>query len=134
MIPRIFKLWRVVDETGISGTGLIAEGALFSDGTCALRWLTKHHSTALYENLATLVAIHGHGGKTQVRFPALTAEALRDAVDYGALGGKCLSCCLYCHHPLLDHWGDNCGGCMSGRCDCTLLSHPERVPPEARTS
>lgn len=126
MIPRVFKLWRVVDETGISGTGLIAEGVLFSDGTCALRWLTKHRSTALYEDLKTLVAIHGHDGKTQVRFPALTVEERKD--------GEHLHCCLHCHHPLLDHWGDNCGGCMSGRCDCTLLSHPERVPPEARTS
>jgi len=134
MIPRVFKLWRIQDETGISGTGLIAEGVLFSDGTCALRWLTKHRSTALYENLATLVAIHGHGGKTQVRFPALTAEEKRESVIYvGGDGGECLSCCLHCHHPLVDHWGDNCGACMSGPCDCALMNHPDRVPPEART-
>lgn len=119
MIPRIFKLWRVVDETGISGTGLIAEGALFGDGTCALRWRTKHASTAIYKDLATLVAIHGHGGKTQVRFP--------DRDD------KVLPCCLHCHHPVVDHWGDNCGACMVGPCDCVLMNNPERVPPEART-
>jgi hypothetical protein len=133
MIPRIFKLWRLADETGISGVGLIAEGALFSDGTCALRWLTTHASTAVYKDLATLVAIHGHGGTTQVRFPALTVEEKRDAVHFGAEGGECLPCCLRCHHPVVDHWGDNCGACMSGPCDCVLMNHPERLLHEART-
>lgn len=63
---RMFYLWRVVDETGISGTGFVAEGVQFTDGTCALRWLTKHSSTCTYANLDDMKAIHGHGGKTRV--------------------------------------------------------------------
>lgn len=114
MIPRVFRLHRVVDETGISGTGLIADGVLFSDGTCALRWLTKRRSTALYDSLATLVEIHGHGGKTKVIFEVE--------------GPRALPCCLSCHHPIDDHWGDNCGACMVGPCDCVLMNHPERIP------
>lgn len=63
---RMFYLWRIEDETGISGTGFVAEGVQFTDGVCALRWLTKHSSTCTYANLDDLKAIHGHGRKTVV--------------------------------------------------------------------
>ena len=36
--PRAFVLQRNEDETGVSGTGIVAEGVEFSDGTVALRW------------------------------------------------------------------------------------------------
>lgn len=62
----LFKLVREEDPTGISGTGLIAEGCQFSDGTCVLRWTTEHRSTAVYGSMEELEAIHGHGGSTRV--------------------------------------------------------------------
>lgn len=65
---RIFDLVRNEDESGISGTGYIAEGVEFSDGTCVMRWLTNTASTALYANVNELVKIHGHQGKTIVVF------------------------------------------------------------------
>lgn len=52
--------------TGVSGTGIIAEGVEFSDGKCVLRFLTKNRSIAIYDNLADLVAIHGHCGSTEI--------------------------------------------------------------------
>jgi hypothetical protein len=61
-----FALNRLEDETGISGTGVIADGVEFSDGTAVLRWRTKHSSTAIYASMDDLLAIHGHGGKTIV--------------------------------------------------------------------
>lgn len=61
-----FELRRVKDATGISGTGIVAEGIIFSDGTCAMRWKTKHRSTAFYESIDSLIAIHGHDGQTVV--------------------------------------------------------------------
>jgi hypothetical protein len=64
--PRAFGLIRDVDETGISGTGMVARGVQFGDGTCVMRWDTGLTSTAIYDDLADLVAIHGHGGKTRV--------------------------------------------------------------------
>ena len=36
------------------------EGVVFSDGTVAVRWLTKKHSTSVWENLDDMLAIHGH--------------------------------------------------------------------------
>jgi hypothetical protein len=65
---KLFDLVRNEDESGVSGTGTVAQGVVFDDGTAVLRWLTKFASTAVYNNLAELAAIHGHGGKTLVRF------------------------------------------------------------------
>lgn len=61
-----FLLNRLVDETGISGTGEVAEGVIFSDGTCVLRWLTEHRSTSIYASIDEVRAIHGHAGKTEI--------------------------------------------------------------------
>lgn len=61
---RRFRLRRLEDESGISGTGLVAEGVEFEDGTCALRWRTKFTSTAIYASIEALRNIHGHDGKT----------------------------------------------------------------------
>ncbi len=66
---RTFDLNRVEDETGVSGTGIIAEGVEFTNGTCALVWLTEVHSiAAIYDSIDTLVKIHGHGGMTIVEW------------------------------------------------------------------
>lgn len=63
---RRFYLRRLVDETGVSGTGVITEGVEFSDGTCVMRWLTATSSIAIYNNIIELLKIHGHAGKTLV--------------------------------------------------------------------
>jgi hypothetical protein len=61
-----FWLERVEDESGVSGVGLVAEGVVFSNGWCALTWLTKHMSVSLYQSIEEVEAIHGHDGKTKV--------------------------------------------------------------------
>lgn len=65
---RTFKLVRDEDETGISGIGVVAEGVEFSNGMCAMSWLTAMHSVAVYPNVRQLEAIHGHNGRTKVVF------------------------------------------------------------------
>lgn len=65
---RNFVLDRNVDASGVSGTGTVAQGVEFDDGTCAMRWLTKHRSTALYNSILELELIHGHEGATTVRW------------------------------------------------------------------
>ncbi len=68
---RTFYLERLIDETGISGTGLVCEGVEFSDGTCVMKWLTETSSTAIYNNAEELMQIHGHGGKTVLRWDSV---------------------------------------------------------------
>lgn len=63
---RLFTLWRVEDESGVSGVGEVAQGVVFSDGTVTMRWLTEYKSTAVYDSIGDLETIHGHGGKTKV--------------------------------------------------------------------
>lgn len=63
---RMFYLYRIEDETGVSGAGIVAEGCQFSDGQCCMTWLTGLTSVAVYKDLKTLEGIHGHKGKTRV--------------------------------------------------------------------
>jgi len=63
-----FVLRRDEDETGVSGTGDVADGVRFPDGTVAMRWRTGTASTAVYDSVADVEAIHGHGGKTRIVF------------------------------------------------------------------
>ena len=63
---RRFNLVRNEDESGVSGTGVVAQGIQFDDGTCAMRWLTAKSSVAFYDSISDLESIHGHGGKTVV--------------------------------------------------------------------
>lgn len=65
---RRFQLVRDVDETGISGTGAVAEGVVTPLGTAAMAWLTEHRSVAFYASIAEVEAIHGHNGKTRIVF------------------------------------------------------------------
>jgi hypothetical protein len=67
MIKR-FLLYRIEDETGISGTGIVAEGVQFSNGKCVLSWTTKVSSIAVYDRIDDVRKIHGHNGKTEIRF------------------------------------------------------------------
>lgn len=62
----LFHLKRIEDESGVSGTGIVAEGVEFSNGKCVLNWRTQHSSVAIYDSIQTPEAIHGHNGKTLV--------------------------------------------------------------------
>lgn len=66
-----FHLHRREDQSGVSGTGIVAEGVRFSDGRCVMRWLTGISSIAIYGSIEDLVAIHGHNGKTTVQWEEL---------------------------------------------------------------
>lgn len=63
---RRFRVKRVEDESGVSGTGLVAEGVEFDDGFVAMRWLSNKASVTIFANIKHLKDLHGHGGKTKV--------------------------------------------------------------------
>jgi hypothetical protein len=65
---KLFVLIREVDESGVSGTGLVAEGIEFSNGKCALSWRTRVQSIAIYDNIKELESIHGHDGNTSIEW------------------------------------------------------------------
>lgn len=63
---KTFWLKRNIDVSGTSGTGIVAEGIVFSNGKCCLSWLTTMSSIAIYNNIMELEVIHGHSGATEV--------------------------------------------------------------------
>jgi hypothetical protein len=73
---RAFVLVREVDVTGVSGTGVVAEGVEFRDGTVVMRWLPSGTSrpsmvqptTVIHPDMENIVNLHGHDGLTKVRW------------------------------------------------------------------
>jgi hypothetical protein len=65
---RRFVLQRNEDVSGVSGTGIVAEGVEFSDGTVVIRWLSDHRSTVIWPDLHHVEVIHGHDGRTVIEF------------------------------------------------------------------
>lgn len=75
---RRFALIRLADVSGVSGTGHIADGCRFSDGSVVLRWRNACPSTSVWPDLASMITVHGHGGSTVVEWldPANNAYAV----------------------------------------------------------
>lgn len=65
---RCFQLHRDTDVSGVSGTGVVAEGVEFSDGTVALRWTSEWPTSVVFHDrgLDSLDAVHGHNGTTRI--------------------------------------------------------------------
>jgi len=77
--PRRFELVRHEDNTGTSGTGVVAVGVEYPDGAVHMQWLndrnddleTSSNGVAFKpapDGLEATREIHGHGGKTEVNF------------------------------------------------------------------
>lgn len=68
MSPRRFQLVRDVDPSGVSGTGVVAEGVEFSSGRVALEWLSEWPTSVVFHDRGaqSVEAIHGHGGMTRI--------------------------------------------------------------------
>jgi len=70
--PWPFWLVRDEDTTGISGTGIVAEGVEFTgqdgEGVVALRWLSDWPTSVVFHDrgIESVEAVHGHGGKTRL--------------------------------------------------------------------
>ncbi|WP_237771266.1 hypothetical protein [Kribbella sp. ALI-6-A] len=68
MSSRRFRLMRYEDVSGVSGTGPVAEGVQFTDGAVALRWFGDYPTTTVWDGIDSVIAIHGHGGATEVEW------------------------------------------------------------------
>lgn len=66
--PRRFQLVRQVDVSGVSGTGIVAHGVQWPDGTAVVRWRGEHASTVVWASIEDAELVHGHGGATTVEW------------------------------------------------------------------
>jgi hypothetical protein len=80
---RCFTLHRAEDVTGVSGTGLVAWGIEWPDGTVSMRWVSATPSFLNYEGgIAYVQAVHGHQGRTVVKFhEACTCPLLQGLIN-----------------------------------------------------
>lgn len=76
-VARVFQVVRDVDMTGISGTGVVADGCQFPDGTVAVRWREVtgpnydrgvRATTVIFPSIDAVEALHGHNGATRIEF------------------------------------------------------------------
>ena len=71
---RVFWLVRREDITGISGTGVVADGVQFPDGTTVVRWRPRgtarpdvvKPTTVVHPDMESVIGLHGHNGATRV--------------------------------------------------------------------
>lgn len=63
---KTFYLQRDIDISGVSGTGIVAEGCQFNDNSVVLHWLGDHSSINIYHSIKDLEAIHGHNGNSRI--------------------------------------------------------------------
>lgn len=67
---RRFHLIRDEDPTGVSGTGFVAEGLEFNDGTAVVRWRTAWPTSIVFHDrgVESIVALHSHNGATRIEW------------------------------------------------------------------
>ncbi len=68
---KIFQLIRSVDSTGVSGTGIVADGCVFSNGKVCLCWRGALSSIVIHDNIDNIMKIHCHNGDTYVKYSAV---------------------------------------------------------------
>lgn len=82
MTGRRFQLHRDTDVSGVSGTGIVADGQefptgwvmTFPDGTmlqlpagwCFVHWRGEYRSMVLWDSVESAMAVHGHNGATRL--------------------------------------------------------------------
>lgn len=67
--PRRFYLHRKVDKTGISGTGVVADGVVWQTGAATLNWRGGGESYNTWpgpDAISEIERIHGHQGATVI--------------------------------------------------------------------
>lgn len=87
--PRLFHLERDVDATGVSGTGRVADGVVWPDGTATMHWRGEQPSTVHWTELAHAKAVHGHGGQTRIVFDDSADKDDDDDIEVASIYLQC---------------------------------------------
>ena len=106
---RRFQLQRDHDVSGISGTGIVADGVEFPDGTTVIRWRGERQSTVVWPSIEDVEAIHGHGGATRIVW-----------IDQRGSTDTCVHCGCRLQHKSTDGpgWGLHAEGSAQGLYSC----------------
>lgn len=64
---RRFYLERKDDVSGVSGTGMVAEGVEFDNGKVAMTWKSEFPSVTVYDSATVVEKVHSHKGKDRTK-------------------------------------------------------------------
>ena len=78
-LPRRFELVRIDDYSGVSGTGVVAVGVAYPDGAVHMQWRNAENDDLTIDSngcafkpapdgVEATIAIHGHEGRTEIRW------------------------------------------------------------------
>jgi hypothetical protein len=99
--PRRFHLQRTTDVTGVSGTGRVADGIEWPDGTVSIHWAGDRPSTVIWPRLEDAEYVHGHGGHTRIvwddeapnaRLARIAGAHSKQVDSHGGTDGYCVEC------------------------------------------
>ncbi|TDP97659.1 hypothetical protein [Labedaea rhizosphaerae] len=80
---RTFYLQRNEDLTGVSGTGIVADGVLWPDETVTVHWRGTYASDVYWpDGIEAVEQIHGHDGRTEIIWHVSNAAT---EPDYAAM-------------------------------------------------
>jgi len=63
---RRFVLLRERDITGVSGTGIVADGVQWPDGRVTIMWRGDRPSEVSWQSIEHAEAVHGHDGASRI--------------------------------------------------------------------
>jgi hypothetical protein len=98
----LFQLNRKVDTSGVSGTGIVAQGVKFDNGKVAVTFISGPVSSVIvYDSFGDALKVHGHGSHTIPEEVAATNQesALAMAKVHAYDHSKKLIC-EYCNQGL----------------------------------
>jgi hypothetical protein len=63
-----FEIIREEDNTGLSGTGKVAEGIEFSNGKCVVCWCSDVSTIVIHENIKSIEIIMLSHSKSKINY------------------------------------------------------------------
>jgi len=111
LTPGMYDMIRTKDETGVSGTGKVAQWAVFSDGSAAVRWFGERASTVAWQRVEDAISIHIDA------HPGCSRLDKHKPVESCVLPGACMGC----DHESSEHPMKSIEGpfpCSAAGCGC----------------
>lgn len=111
---KVFQMTRHNDESGVSGTGKVLEGAIFSNGSVVVYWTaSEFNSFGIYKNFYEFYAIHIKS------HPTNNTELTFDEDSMNTVKRERRKTCRHCKNTYEDHPKDRQWEVSGLRRSCT---------------
>lgn len=86
---RVFRLNRIKDMSGVSGTGVVAYGTVYPSGKVTLAWCVEGRpaSVAIYDDFEAMLEVHVHYHKSNTVVEWLGIDVYT-AIEWEACNGE----------------------------------------------